>query len=60
MLHIFSVLTETVATVSLSAPPTVAHIYDAEQSTRWPLLDKPWNSAIIISTMVICCLKYPE
>ena len=40
--------------------PLPSRTYDAEQSTRCPLLDKQCSSAIIISKTVICRLKYPN
>jgi len=59
MLSILFVLSETVATISLSAP-LPSRTYDAEQSTWCPPLDKQCSSAIIISTTVIYRLKYPN
>ena len=40
--------------------PLPSRTYDAEQSTQCPPLDKQCSSAIIISTTVICRLKYPN
>ena len=40
--------------------PLLSRTYDTEQSTRCPPLDKQCSSAIIISTTVICRLKYPN
>jgi len=40
--------------------PLPLRTYDAEQSTRCLLLDKQCSSVIIISTTVICRLKYPN
>ena len=40
--------------------PLPSRTYDAEQSTRCPPLYKQCSSAIVISTTVICRLKYPN
>ena len=40
--------------------PLPSRTYDSEQSTRCPSLNKQCSSAIIISTTVICRMKYPN